>query len=92
VSSNSQLFCCHVAIVYIHCIYTYTRLQTQCTYQAKLANEILGSAVDGALPLVAQPGVSDATRCKAESVCRDALQVLTGPGLKVGKGTAANGK
>jgi hypothetical protein len=33
--------------------------------------------------------VSDATRCKAESVCRDALQVLTGPGLKVGKGAAA---
>jgi hypothetical protein len=60
--------------------------------QAKLANEILGSAVDGALPLVPKQGVSDATRCKAESVCRDALQVLTGPGLKVGKGTAANGK
>ncbi len=52
----------------------------------KLAQDIMGAAVDGALPVVCSPDkvISEETHLKAESILRDAFVIMRNPLLRIG--------
>ncbi len=56
----------------------------------KLAQDIMGAAVDGALPVVGfqSTAISEETRLKAESILRDAFVIMRNPRLRIGGETA----
>ncbi len=52
----------------------------------KLAQDIMGAAVDGVLPVVCSQDkvINEETRLKAESILRDAFVIMRNPRLRIG--------